>query len=99
MNILSKGLLAFSIFGLTATAADAQIYVNIRPPRPRAVVVRPVAPSPRHVWVEEDWAPAGRGYRWRGGYWSAPPRQAAVWVPGHWRHTRRGDMWIPGRWR
>ncbi len=99
MNTLCKGLLALSIFGLSATAAEAQIYVHVRPVRPRVVVTRPVAPSPRHVWVDEDWVPAGRAYRWHGGYWAEPPRPAAVWVPGHWRHTRRGDYWIAGHWR
>jgi hypothetical protein len=27
------------------------------------------------------------------------PRPHAFWIPGHWRHTRRGWYWIGGRWR
>ena len=33
--------------------ASAQIYVHVRPIAP--IVVRTEQPSPRHVWVGEDW--------------------------------------------
>lgn len=100
MKTISKALLLLSFAACLGGAADAQIIVRIRPRRPAAVVVRPPAPSPRHVWVEEDWVPDNRGgYRWHGGYWMERPRPRAVWVPGHWTERRRGWVWVPGHWR
>ena len=100
MKTIARALLALSIFTASVAESHAQIIVPVRPPRPRVVVTnRPVAPSPRHVWVEEDWVPEGRGYRWHGGYWAEPPRARAAWVPGHWANRRRGWVWIPGHWR
>jgi hypothetical protein len=96
--MILKGLLTVSILSLSAFASDAQIIVKIRPPRPRAVVVRPVAPSRAHVWVEEDWVGEGDHYRWNGGHWEAPPRPHARWAKGFWKHGRGGDVWIAGRW-
>ena len=44
--------------GSITNTASAQVYVSVRPVwHP---VVRPVAPSPRHVWIDEEWA-------WRNG--------------------------------
>lgn len=83
-----------------ANTSFGQVIVRVRPVRPRVVVVqRPAPPSPRHVWVEEDWVPRGRRYVWHGGYWAAPPRPAAVWIPGHWERRRGGEVWIRGYWR
>jgi hypothetical protein len=87
---------AISLFA--ATNSDAQIVVRARMHAP-VVAVRPVRPSPRHVWVGEEWAPSGRTYVYRGGYWAAPPRPHARWIAGHWRHTPRGYVWRPGHWR
>ncbi len=98
-----KNLKLLSIaFVLLFASADtfAQILVRVRPARPRTVVVRrPPAPSPRAVWVEEDWAPSGNRYVWHGSYWAAPPRPRAVFISGHWRYNRRGSVWVPGHWR
>lgn len=77
--------------------ASAQISVTIRPTHP--VIVRTVAPSRAHVWVDEDWAWRDGKYVATGGYWAAPPYPAARWVPGHWARRRGGWYWIPGHWR
>ncbi|MDR3678678.1 MAG: YXWGXW repeat-containing protein [Flavipsychrobacter sp.] len=82
----------------TSVTSSAQIYVNIRP-RHEVIVARPAPPSPRHVWVEEEWRPNHGHYEYAGGYWAAPPRPGVVWVPGHWRDTPRGSVWIAGHWR
>lgn len=102
MNIIQK--LSFAtVFALamgTAVTSDAQLIVKIRPRAPRTVVVRPEAPSPRHVWVQEDWRENGGRYEYSGGHWVEPPRAGARWVPGHWKNTpRRGWVWKPGHWR
>ncbi len=78
-------------------SASAQIYVKIRPERPH--YERVVAPSPRHVWVDEDWEMRGGKYVFVGGRWAEPPRPRAAWIPGHWRQRPRGWVWVPGHWR
>ncbi len=89
-------MLAVIFIGI-ATIADAQIIVRVRPTH--TTVVRTTAPSPRHVWVTEDWAPQGSTYVYRGGYWIAPPAGRSAWVDGHWAHRRRGWIWVPGHWK
>ena len=100
MKKLSKILMlvmAVSLF--TALKSNAQIVVRVRPARPReVVVVRPPAPSPRHVWVAEEWTNEGGHYVYHAGYWAMPPRPHAVWVAGHWGNRRRGYVWVPGHW-
>jgi hypothetical protein len=98
-SITKKTFLAVAIaLSCGVTSASAQIYVNVRP-RHDVVVVRPVAPGPRHVWVDEDWRQDHGRYVYSGGYWAAPPRRGGAWVPGHWRDTPRGSVWIGGHWR
>jgi hypothetical protein len=93
---------ALSAFAVSESRAQisAGIYVGVRPPRPHGVVVvRPPAPSPRHVWVAEEWTPASGTYAYHAGYWAIPPRPGEVWIAGHWRHEHhRGYVWIPGHW-
>ena len=82
----------FSIFTI-----QAQVVVTIRPALPR--YERVVAPSPRHVWVEEEWEPRNGGYVFVGGHWMEPPYERAFWVPGRWVEHRRGWFWKPGHWK
>ena len=82
---------------LLPTGLFAQIIANVRPARPAYTRVAP--PSPRHIWVDEEWEPRGNAYVFTGGHWVAPPRPGVVWVPGHWRNRRHGWVWIPGHWR
>ena len=89
---------AFLGIALAAGAANAQVYVRIGPPAPR-VERRPLAPTPRHVWVDGFYRWNGRAYVWAPGYWVVPPRSQARWVPGHWAHHSRGYYWIEGHWR
>jgi hypothetical protein len=98
MKKIKQGLVAFMLVMTCFTlSAPAQIYVHVRPGRPH--YVRTVAPSPRHVWVDEEWRGRGRGYEWSGGYWAVPPHPGWGWVPGHWRQRPRGWVWVPGHWR
>jgi len=80
-----------------ALSSSAQIEVAIRPDRPH--YERVVAPSPRHVWIDEDWELRGGRYVFVGGHWALPPRPGGMWVPGHWKQTPHGWMWKPGHWR
>ncbi|MFP5039427.1 hypothetical protein [Parasediminibacterium sp. JCM 36343] len=99
MKQIGKMFIAVMLMAFAGPRSYAQIIVNIRPERPRVVVARPVAPSPRHVWVEEEWVPQGGTYVFHGGYWSAPIRPGAMYIPGHWKNTRHGWVWRPGHWR
>jgi WXXGXW repeat (2 copies) len=89
------------IFALMVTcgvySSDAQVYVRVRPARPH--YERVVAPSPRHVWIDEEWEPRSGSYVFVGGRWAEPPHPHFRWVPGHWKATRHGDIWVPGHWR
>jgi len=90
-----KLLFLFALLFTVSFSASAQIYVKIRPTF--RVVARPVQPTPQHVWVDEDWTPNGRNYRYSGGHWEAP-RNGYNRRQGHWQQTRRGQVWIQGGW-
>jgi len=79
-------------------ATDAQIVVKIRPAAP-VLRARPIAPSPRHVWVSGNYVWRGGQYVYEEGYWAMPPGPRNVWVEGRWKHRRGGWVWIPGHWR
>jgi hypothetical protein len=96
-NLKRVVLMMAIILTCSAYTSMAQIYVHVRPNRPH--YERVVAPSPRHVWVDEEWEPRGGSYVFVGGRWAEPPHGRAHWVPGHWKHHDRGDYWIPGHWR
>ena len=97
-KLITKPFLLFAVICSFSFAANAQIIVKVRPAAP--VIVRPLAPSPRHVWVDGDWAWRGNRYEYVNGYWAVPARQGIVWVPGHWKQTmRRGWVWKKGHWR
>jgi hypothetical protein len=93
-------LVVLVLFEFTSYAQRRHhVVVTVQPPRPKTVIVVPAPPSPRHVWVEEDWTPRGKVYEWHGGYYVEPPRPTAVWVPGHWKKRGHGWYWVPGRWK
>jgi hypothetical protein len=89
-------LVATAILG--TSAAFAQVVVRVAPPPP-VVEARPIAPSPRHVWIEGYHRWDGHRYVWVGGRWVIPPRRGVVWVPGHWDRRPGGYIWIEGHWR
>ncbi len=84
--------------GFSQLAVAQHFYVKVRPAP--VVVVRPPAPSPRHVWVEDEWAWRGGTYVRVGGHWELPPRRHHIWVAGRWVHEgNHGHYWVPGHWR
>jgi len=100
MKKYGRILMLFTALSLFAAAnSNAQIVVRARLGRPRGtVLVRPHRPSPRHVWVSEEWTPSGGTYVYKPGYWAERPHPRAVWVAGKWRHSHRGYIWIAGHW-
>ncbi len=97
MQKAKKILFALAITMSSGIAsASAQIYVNLRPSLP--VYIRTEAPSPRHVWVGEEWRERDGRYEWNGGHWVEPPHEGDRYNQGYWRHSSRGDRWQEGHW-
>jgi len=94
--ILKIGMMVAIALSFSA-AADAQIRVRVRPTF--TITNRPERPSPRHVWVSDEWRWNNGNYEHVNGYWATPNRGRRGWVEGHWRHTRGGWTWVPGHWR
>jgi hypothetical protein len=79
-------------------SAQEHVVVRVAPPAPR-IEVRPVAPTPHHVWVSGYWGYRDRvGYEWHGGRWESP-HPGYAWEPAHW--SERGGYWhfVGGHWR
>jgi len=91
-----KKIVAMLLIAASFSFSASAQYVRIRPNVP--VYERPVAPSPRHVWIDGEWGWRGGAYVYTNGYW-AEPRRGWIWIPGHWKERRRGWFWVPGRWR
>ena len=81
----------------TFSSYAQEVIITTRPLAPRHE--RILAPSTRHIWIEEEWEPRGGKYVFVGGRWTEPPRQGLVWVAGHWVQRPRGEVWVPGHWR
>ena len=108
MKKITKILILVAVVSLSAfTKAKAQvdIGVNLQLNRPAQYEhnerFHPNRPSPRHVWVAEEWVWGGGRYVYKPGYWALPPREGGAWVPGHWvkREYRPGFRWVAGHWR
>jgi len=69
--------------------ASPQFVVRIRPVYP--VIVRPIAPSHRHIWVDGEWIWRRGRYEYVNGYWAVPPE------PRHRWHRGTGNIgWVVG---
>jgi len=101
MKKIVKILMVLSIASMFSFQnSQAQVVVRVRPRRPGMEIIRrPHRPSPRHVWVDEEWTPAGPRYVYHRGYWALPPRPGTIWIAGHWDRRGSGYVWVPGHWR
>ena len=110
ITMINKTLVAASIaimsLGTLATVpAQAQVYVQVAPPPPRAEVVPPPrqgyawAPGHwewrgnRHVWVRGNWMRERAGYRYRAPVWE---ERGGRWVMNRGGWDRDGDG-VPNR--
>jgi WXXGXW repeat (2 copies) len=98
-NVLKAALL-FMLASMLDHSLQAQFVVKVRPAAPVVVRARPLAPSPRHVWVDGDWVWRNNQYVYTEGRWVLPAYSRARWIPGHWKLNRRrgGWYWMPGHW-
>ena len=101
MKKITRALVLLSVVTLFAVSSSRaqEIVVGARLGRPGRVMARPERPSPRHVWVGEEWAPSGNTYAYQQGYWAVPPQPGGIWIKGHWRQRGQGYIWIKGYWR
>jgi hypothetical protein len=70
-------------------------YYVAPPPPPPPVYAVPPSPGYGYAWVPGFYVRAGNHYRWTTGYWTRPPRRAAVWVAPRYQRNR----YHPGYWR
>ncbi|HEY5408891.1 MAG TPA: hypothetical protein VIJ92_17505 [Ginsengibacter sp.] len=102
---MKKNLLKISFVFIAAVlmqfSSQAQFVVKVRPNAPVVVRARPVAPSPRHVWIDGEWVWRGNQYVYTEGRWMLPAYRGARWIRGHWKQNPRrgGWYWVPGHWR
>jgi hypothetical protein len=97
--MLRKTLLTSALgLMLAIGAANAEIYVQVGPPRP--VIERRVpAPGPGYIWTPGYHRWDGHAYVWTAGAWVQPPRPHARWVAHHWVHRPGGWVLVEGHWR
>src|SRR5215475_4096292 len=95
-------LLSFGASFGTGGVAWAQyvrgVRVTVAPPVLR-VEARPVAPSPRHLWIAGYWGWRGGRHIWLPGHWAMPPATGYVWEPARWENDSGAWTFYDGHWR
>jgi hypothetical protein len=88
----------FFVIGISATNAQ---FVKLRIGLPVGISIRATSPRPwsNAIWVGPEWQWRGGRYECVPGYWAKPHHYGAIWVPGHWKSTRRGEIWVSGHWK
>ena len=96
MKLLITGL----FFMILSGVANAQ-HVKVRIGFPVGICTGPSgrAPFSGAIWIGPEWQWRGGHYVSVPGYWARPGRYGAIWVPGHWKYSRKGYRWVPGHWR
>lgn len=107
------GAFATALMGLGATAAQAQIYVEVAPPAPRYEAVPAARPGyvwngghyewrgNQYTWVPGQWVAARQGYEWRDARWVQRANGQWYMVGGNWERGPNGDRdrdGIPNRY-
>jgi hypothetical protein len=92
--------IAAILFVMTVSSAEAQ-HVRVRLNFPGGISIGAPgrAPFSGAIWIGPEWQWRGGQYVHVPGYWAKPRRHGAVWIPGHWKYSRRGYRWVPGHWR
>jgi hypothetical protein len=68
------------------------------PPPALRTEMRPVAPSPRHIWIRGYWGWQDGRHVWMGGHWDEPPAPGRVWVDARWANENGEWVFHPGYW-
>ena len=91
-------IICFLCLSTTTLEAQQRVYVRMKPER-QVVILRPAAPKPDYVWIDDEWVwdTKVKQYVVIEGHWTEP-KKGKLWLPGHWRDSRRGSYWIEGHW-
>ncbi len=89
-------ILLLAVLLFVIADSKAQIYVSKIPVAPK--YKQPKRLTENHVWVPDDWLPAGNRYEYVQGHWRIRPTETAVWVDGYWRKEAKGYVRVPGHW-
>jgi hypothetical protein len=86
-----KTVLFVLLFVGAASIAQAQ-HVRVRLNFPVGISIGAPGPAPYGgaVWIGPEWQWRGGRYVHVPGYWARPAHRGAIWVPGHWKHSRFG---------
>lgn len=97
--LLSLIIVCGALF-LYSESSLSQVVVKVKPANPKVVVVKPLKPGPKHIWVDGHWRwdKKRKEYIWIKGHWSKP-KKGHAWIPGHWKKVPGGFKWIPGHWK
>lgn len=88
---------AILFFGCATAMFLTACSVHTVPEQPDAVIIeKPAAPSPDVVWVADEWRWDGTTYVLVPGHYVS---HRGAFVPGHWKHTKKGHKWVRGHWR
>ena len=102
MRRILLSLAAVSLLALAPGLAHAQVVVpgvsvTVAPPPVRAEV-RPMAPSPNHVWINGHWAWRRGAHVWMPGHYALPPGAGYRWVPARWVNEGGRYVFFEGHW-
>lgn len=107
MRVFRSSILALMLstasVGLAASAAQAQIAVDIRvniAPPPLPFYEQPVIPAEGYLWVPGYWAwdEVDADYYWVPGTWVEPPQRELLWTPAWWGWEDGRYVFYPGYW-
>ena len=97
MGLPAMGLLAVTLLTpLAVFTGQVSVGIQIGPPPPVRVEVRPVAPGPNYAWVDGYWYPVGGHWRWHKGYWTLAPYGGARWLAPRYEGGRYYDGYWEG---
>jgi hypothetical protein len=83
---------------LAISALNAQVIVQVRPPR-AVVEVRGRSPHAGYVYQRGYHRWDGHAHVWVPGVWVAPPHARARWVDHRWEHRGHDYVFVEGHWR
>lgn len=98
--VISMAVVVAGLFS-SASIAEAQVVVKVKPARPTYVLVAPVKAKPHKVWVDGHWKwnKTTHSYQWVRGHY-VNHRKGYRYHQGHWVMVgRRGYKWVPGKWQ
>lgn len=98
MNRIKSLIFTILVLFAFSLAANGQLIVIKKPVHSKVIVVKPVKPGKKYVWIDGHWKVRGNKYVWIKGRW-VKKRPGKHWVKGRWKRTRGGWVWIAGYWK